>query len=368
MRKLPILITLLLISFTTLSAQNLISNGNFSTWTDENPDDWILSGSSINVEQTTSFYYDAESCAKLSWSTTSTRYLYQIIDIDPSTQYYCETWFYDNDSGGRGRIYFTWLDSEDSSISSQGSSDYTVDDDQWVKKTYSAISPDNAHKLRIELRCYDVSGWDGNAELYVDASWVNIGDDFLPVTLSSFTAAVYLNQYVSVNWVTQSESSLSHFNIYRNELLINSQNAHNQTNETNYLFIDEEIAEGETYQYLLEIVELDGSSSSHGPYSITVLFAPDNEDPSPEPIGESNLQSNYPNPFNPDTTINFTIRDGEEGTLKIFNVKGQTIMEEKFPYGEHSFKWEATDVDSGVYFYTLETLSIIQSKKMILIK
>ncbi len=363
-----ILITIFLIIAAVLSAQNLLNNGDFSSWSEEMPDYWQLSGSSIDAIEETTQTYSSPSSAKLQWSTGTTRYLYQIVDIEPSTQYYCQCWFYDNDAGGRGRIYFTWLDASESSVGSQGSSDYTEDGDQWEKKTYSATSPEDADKVRIELRCYDISGWDGDAEIFVDDCWLNQGDDLLPVTLSSFTAAVYLNQYVSVSWVTQSESNLSHFNIYRDALLVNSQNANNCTSEMSYNFLDSEVVEGETYNYLLEIVELDGSCLSFGPYTITVQFEEMHEEPEQTTPIETDLQGNYPNPFNPDTTISFTVKEGESGRLKIYNVKGQVMLDKLFLPGDHQFKWSADDVQSGIYFYTLQTDNYVASKKMTLLK
>jgi len=89
-------------------------------------------------------------------------------------------------------------------------------------------------------------------------------------------------------------------------------------------------------------------------------------EPETEPgdCGNSNLISlnkNYPNPFNPTTTISFSIPNESIVELSIFNLKGQkikTLVNKKLDIGEHSLLWNGVDeseesVSSGVYFYKL---------------
>jgi len=82
---------------------------------------------------------------------------------------------------------------------------------------------------------------------------------------------------------------------------------------------------------------------------------------------EFNL-SNYPNPFNPLTTIEFDIKEFEVGVLSIFNIKGQLIETHKFEAGQHDFQWDASNQASGVYLYKLKTESSTVNKKMFLLK
>ncbi len=85
---------------------------------------------------------------------------------------------------------------------------------------------------------------------------------------------------------------------------------------------------------------------------------------------------NYPNPFNPSTTICFTLAQTEHVNLDICNITGQKVRQltsEIMSSGEHTIEWDGKDdagsrVASGVYFYRLETESMVQSKKMILLK
>ena len=84
----------------------------------------------------------------------------------------------------------------------------------------------------------------------------------------------------------------------------------------------------------------------------------------------------YPNPFNPQTTIAFTLRDRGPVSLKVYDVSGQlvrTLADEELAAGSHSRVWDGHDgsgksVASGVYFYKLVTNDFSQTRKMVLLK
>jgi Peptidase family C25/FlgD Ig-like domain len=88
--------------------------------------------------------------------------------------------------------------------------------------------------------------------------------------------------------------------------------------------------------------------------------------------------NNYPNPFNPNTTIKFNLTSDEpvEAELAIYNLKGQKVKQlvnAKFSQGTHSVTWQGKDdnnkqVGSGIYFAKLKAGSEIQTTKLLLIK
>jgi len=80
------------------------------------------------------------------------------------------------------------------------------------------------------------------------------------------------------------------------------------------------------------------------------------------------LYQNHPNPFNPETNIQFDIKDAETGVLTIFNMKGQIVVSQNFNSGRHNYLWNAQNCSSGVYFYKLQTESTNVNKKMLLLK
>jgi hypothetical protein len=86
---------------------------------------------------------------------------------------------------------------------------------------------------------------------------------------------------------------------------------------------------------------------------------------------EYNLSSNYPNPFNPSTIINYAIKDAGLVSIKVYDVLGAeiaTLVNETKEAGEYDVEFNASELPSGVYIYTLQTGDFISSKKMILMK
>ena len=204
-----------------------------------------------------------------------------------------------------------------------------------------------------------------------DPSW-GLSDNPLPIELTSFQAIQTTAGFAQINWTTQSESNLWGYNIYRsqdNELetsfMLNPTiiAAENSPTGFEYAYTDKEVETENTYYYWLESVDLSGNTEFFGPTQITI-----ETEQLPEPITETNLMANYPNPFNPTTTIKFNIKENETGILTIYNTKGQLLESHQFSSGNHNYVWQADEYTSGVYFYKLQTDSYSKIKKMILMK
>ena len=83
------------------------------------------------------------------------------------------------------------------------------------------------------------------------------------------------------------------------------------------------------------------------------------------------LYHNYPNPFNPATTIEFSIPETKRVTLKVYNLMGQeavTLVDGELQAGYHATKWHAGNMASGIYFYMLMSDKKAITQKMILMK
>jgi parallel beta-helix repeat protein len=105
-------------------------------------------------------------------------------------------------------------------------------------------------------------------------------------------------------------------------------------------------------------------------------------DPNPSDLAAETMYpsgqalSNYPNPFNPETTISYTLQKDSRVTLDIYNSHGQlvrTLFDGTTGKGTHALKWDGKtdsgrEVSSGFYIYRLKTVSQIISRKMLLIK
>lgn len=110
------------------------------------------------------------------------------------------------------------------------------------------------------------------------------------------------------------------------------------------------------------------------PVSLTVTE--DNYSYENEVISIKHQLSNYPNPFNPTTTISFSTPEESNVELTIFDIKGQkikTLVNSNLDDGNHTVIWIGDDdngkpVSTGVYFYRLKSGKFEQTKKMLLIK
>jgi hypothetical protein len=83
------------------------------------------------------------------------------------------------------------------------------------------------------------------------------------------------------------------------------------------------------------------------------------------------LEQNYPNPFNPMTNIRFQIPTSGFVSLKIYDILGNevaTLINETMQAGTYNVKFDATKLNSGVYFYTLRSGDFVSTKKLILLK
>lgn len=88
------------------------------------------------------------------------------------------------------------------------------------------------------------------------------------------------------------------------------------------------------------------------------------------------LMQNFPNPFNPSTTINYSVAEESFVKLKIYDIQGELVtvlINEVKHYGEHQVDWNGSNqnnmkLPSGVYFYQIEIGQNRQAKKMVLLK
>lgn len=91
----------------------------------------------------------------------------------------------------------------------------------------------------------------------------------------------------------------------------------------------------------------------------------------PEFPYEFSLSDNYPNPFNPNTNISFSLPERGHVNISIFSVSGQlvaTLADQSYPKGKHTLRWDASGVASGIYIYKISYRGQQVNKRMTLIK
>ena len=88
------------------------------------------------------------------------------------------------------------------------------------------------------------------------------------------------------------------------------------------------------------------------------------------------MKSNYPNPFNPVTTIYYSVKEKSTIKIEIYNLRGQivkSLVNETREAGSHNVVWNGLDnadkpVSSGIYLYKMKSGNYVSSKKMILMR
>lgn len=186
-----------------------------------------------------------------------------------------------------------------------------------------------------------------------------------PVELTSFIASTQDGK-VTLNWRTASETNNRIFEIERKSSdefvtigFVNGQGTTTQPHD--YTFVDDNVVNG-TYTYRLKQIDYDGRFSYSDNVIIEVLIN------TPQ---EFALAQNYPNPFNPSTVINYSLAQGGNVRLAVYNSLGQeitTLVNEFKDAGNYQVSFDASNLSSGVYLYKLETPNYTSIKKMILNK
>jgi hypothetical protein len=203
----------------------------------------------------------------------------------------------------------------------------------------------------------------------------------LPIQLSSFTGTVLPNQHVLLEWTTLSEINNYGFEVQSKpggatdfESIPNSfVPGHGTTNVPHYYsFIDSSAHLGQSW-YRLKQIDLDGSIHYSDPIRVDVVTTVGMAEPN-----EFALQQNHPNPFNPTTTIKYTLSSQEKAgvrsqhvTLKVFDVLGRevaTLVNEEMRPGRYEQSFDGGNLASGVYFYRLQSGRFVETRKLLLLR
>jgi hypothetical protein len=108
-----------------------------------------------------------------------------------------------------------------------------------------------------------------------------------------------------------------------------------------------------------------------GYYLFTTEIAVVSAGNDPLVVNQFNLEQNYPNPFNPSTSINYTLAERSNVSIKVYDVLGEevaTLVNANQDAGAHTINFDASNLASGLYIYTLNAGNFTSSKKMMLLK
>jgi hypothetical protein len=223
---------------------------------------------------------------------------------------------------------------------------------------------------------WNFTGNSGGTKVYIDG--VNatadgefdnlLGNSPLPIQLAALTASVVRNNTVELAWKTVSETNNYGFEIYRkrNETgeweKLGFVEGHGTTLAAHsYTYVDRSVAFGE-YSYRIKQIDLDGKSEAFQEQHVTVGAEPE----------KLTLAQNYPNPFNPTTVIEFGVPQNGPATLKVYSSLGQevtTLFDGNAETGKiYGSRFDASNLASGLYFYTVRSAGNVETKRMVLMK
>jgi uncharacterized repeat protein (TIGR01451 family) len=138
-------------------------------------------------------------------------------------------------------------------------------------------------------------------------------------------------------------------------------------------FVDNLTLDGHYYYYVRPVYSVgEGAPTETLEVDFPVVGNPEE----PPVVLVNALNGNYPNPFNPATTISFSVAKAGNVDLRVYNTKGQlvrTLVSEAKKEGRHTIVWNGLDnngksVSSGMYLYRMQTGNFISTHKMMLIK
>lgn len=194
------------------------------------------------------------------------------------------------------------------------------------------------------------------------------------VELVSFEA-VSIPSGIRLKWVTATETENLGFELYRSNrrdgayVKITAKmipGAGNSQEQRSYVYDDQEVDFDSTYYYRLADVDFSGHRGFHGPVSGVRKFLPK----------EYELHPNFPNPFNPTTTIQFDLKEPGMVSLRIYNMLGQLVrvlVNDKMEAGRYRRQWDGRSelgvaVPSGLYECVLEVNGRRLTRRLLVMK
>jgi hypothetical protein len=222
------------------------------------------------------------------------------------------------------------------------------------------IAPDGAGGALIAWE-----NWDGEPDVYCRR--INAAGDFVATTLQSY-AASWSEGCVTVTWRIVGSGDGASFTVMRKssaeDEFTNLPGECSSDHPASFHYVDHDVEPGETYVYRVDVQDEDGGRILFETQPLTVPQAP------------VTLYQNFPNPFNPSTTIRFYIPQRTRAVLEIFDAAGRSVarlFDEERAEGWYAVEWSGRDrnggaVRSGVYFYRLTTGKVSRSRKLVMVR
>lgn len=239
--------------------------------------------------------------------------------------------------------------------------------------TYPA-EPGEGIKLGEEFS-YEVNVYDGIMYLTFSSAGHPTETFTKNLVVSEYTTYASIPQQVLTVFSSTGQDGTELPNAYAGELQYFKQGSYNQANgknpEDNMIWN----TGSQTYNGNLADQYANGSyaevwfkAATVGPGIVTSIGA---SDPDIEVPAGFNLTQNYPNPFNPATNITFSLPKESLVNLAVYDINGrlvQHLIDRHFAIGEHTVRFDASNLASGIYLYRIQAGSFSKMRRMILMK
>ena len=197
----------------------------------------------------------------------------------------------------------------------------------------------------------------------------------LPIQLAQFTGSLENGTSVLLRWMTASEVNNFGFDVQKStssspefQTIPGSFTPGQGTTllSHQYSYMDQAPGTG-LVSYRLKQYDLDGSSRTSDPLAIEVTpHGPATDHPT-----AFSLAQNFPNPFNPSTSISYALPQARYVTLELFNALGQrvvTLVDQQQSAGTYQVRFDGATLASGAYFYRLRAGEFVSVKMLLLEK
>lgn len=254
----------------------------------------------------------------------------------------------------------------------------------WAQQTYTVSAGQRTFKWAYSKDYSTIGG--------LDSAWIDnivfpmsgsstLPVMYVPVTNIAFTG-VQLNTPVSQNLIVRNLGTAplsgtitvpSQVDLMFNGTAVPDTYIYTIPAGTNGIFtIGLVLTSHTTFNGNITITSNDADNPSQ---NVTLSFTTPNDDDYIIPAATA-LEGNFPNPFNPQTTIRYAVKDAGQVRIDVYNSKGQlvkTLVNDNLKAGRHSVVWNGTDdhgkpVSSGLYLYRMQAPGYSKMQKMMLMK
>jgi hypothetical protein len=227
----------------------------------------------------------------------------------------------------------------------------------------SMSTTDGKHYFFISAHTYDPNVF---YDSFVDSGYSV--DNLAPLPPRR-VASRYENGAVLLTWDHNSETDLRGYLIYRSDKPgIDIYKTGPIATTRDSFYIDRSFPTSGRVYYVVAVQDIHDNISSNNSEVEIIITSVSYENETPKSFI---LYQNYPNPFNPATTIEFEIPERTQVKLIIHDALGyeiKVLLDKDLEPGKYKLNFDARDLPSGVYFYTLRTPKFTKTNKMLLIK